>query len=87
MFHEWPTATTDMAVLPDILRHSFAWLPSYCARDRQDKLTLRRTGGAGLRAGLNSLEAGTEARPTGSNTLRLPCGKPIAECDRIQALF
>ena len=33
-------------------------------------------GGAGLRAGLNSLEAGTEARSTRTNTLRLPGGPP-----------
>ena len=35
MFHEWPTATADMTVLPGVLGCSFGYA--------QDKLTLRRT--------------------------------------------
>ena len=69
MFDESPAATADSAVLSGVLGCSFGLA--------QDKLTLRRAGGAGPRAGLNSLEAGTEARPTGTNTLRLPDGTPV----------
>ena len=43
MFHELPAATADMAVLPGVLGCSFGFAPRDYARDRQDRLPLRRT--------------------------------------------
>ena len=68
MFHVSSAATADMAALPTVL----------------GSISQTRNGGAGLRAGLNSFEPGTEARPTGSNSLRFPVGTPGSKVLRQQ---
>lgn len=43
IFHETAAATADVPFLPAVLRCSFGFAPGDHARDRQDRLPLRRT--------------------------------------------
>ena len=74
-----PWISTSNLVLLDITQSTICNLqsaihgrpserPRLFLQQAQDRLPLGLTGRAGLRAGLNGIEAGTEARPTGSNT-------------------